>query len=168
MSKQQTCILPLVCLYRKDEPGSIQIDRDVLISMSRQLSRNSQTEQGGFLGANSQGIICDFWYDRNAQRDATGYVPSSACLADAIEAWHQSDGLSFAGIIHTHNSSMPKLSRSDLIYTQRLLEYNSGMERLIMGLSVNGDIKMYLFERDFIPWLNHKLQHNEPLYHSQM
>lgn len=157
-------ILPLSCLHREDDPGNIQIDSDILESMVMALSQDSRTEQGGFLGMDTQGIITGFFHDRDARRDETGYTPSSTGLADAMGQWQD---LSFAGIIHTH-SAMPRLSRGDLVYTQRLLECNPGMERLIMGLLVDGKLQMYLFERDFIPWLDRKLKHNEPLYRSQM
>ena len=167
MNKETTMVLPLYCLYRENNPQIIQIDSDVLSSIVEQLSQNSETEQGGFLGIDSRGVIRGFWYDWDAQRDATGYRPSRECLTEAIGKWRL-EGMSFTGIIHTHSSAMPKLSRSDLVYTQRLLEGNPNIKRLIMGLLVEGCIQMYLFERDFIPWLSHKLKHNEPLYRSQM
>ena len=167
VNKETMRVLPLHCLYRDNNPGSVQIDSDVLSSMIEQLSQNSETEQGGFLGMDAQGVIRGFWYDWDAQRDATGYQPSSECLTEAIGKWRL-EGMSFTGIIHTHNSAMPKLSRSDLVYTQRLLECNPNIKRLIMGMLVEGRVQMYLFERDFIPWLSRKLQHNEPLHRSQM
>ena len=156
--------LPLTFLYKHNDPGNILIEPPLLDSMICQLSQDRAVEQGGFLGIDSRGIIAGFCHDRDALRDETSYTPDCTCLATVMDQWEKA-GLSFAGIIHTH-AVLPRLSRSDLVYTMRLLECNPGMERILMGLLAAGSLTFYLFERDFIPWLNKKLAQNKPIFHT--
>lgn len=154
--------VPLIFLYKEGEPGRLAVDSTVLTRIVSELSQDGTVEQGGILGVDQQGILTEFYHDRDAQLDESSYTPNSTAIENKIEQW-RNDGITFFGLVHTH-IHMPRLSRSDLVYTKRLLECNPNMEKVVMGLLVKGELRMYLFERDFVCWLDEKLEKNEPLH----
>lgn len=162
MHKERMRALPLPFLYKKTDLGEILISDSLLDTIINRLTQDATREEGGFLAIDSQGSIAAFCHDQDAKRSETYYMPNAACLKRVMYQWSMVK-LSFGGIVHTH-TSMPTLSRGDLLYIKGLLECNPGMDRLIMGVITKGQLRMWLFEQDFIPWMTHKLQTNEPLY----
>lgn len=67
-------------------------------------------ESGGMLGEKN-GIICEFYFDNGNSTDSE-YAPNVNVLNRVLEKW-RNDGISFAGILHSHPNDQRLMSYND-------------------------------------------------------
>lgn len=73
-------------------------------------------ESGGILGRR-YGDVCAFFLDPRG--GAKEYIPDVSLLNRKLEQWAE-DGISFAGIVHSHPNGVTHLSREDMRYGERI------------------------------------------------
>lgn len=89
-------------------------------------------EQGGILGGRD-GVICAFFHDTSARCTRAEYHPDTAALNRVIAEWSGA-GISFMGIIHSHEAAARELSGQDLRFARSILDANPAMESLAFPL----------------------------------
>lgn len=93
-------------------------------------------EQGGILGYDVNGVICDFHQDINHDGDLYCYVPNIEHLNDWIENVWEPQMISYAGMVHSHLPEIPYLSEADYRYAEAILSANSDLEHVVLLLVV--------------------------------
>jgi len=92
-------------------------------------------ERGGILGRNEQGIITRFIADPGAITDATTYTPNVERINQEIQKW-KSEGISFAGFIHSHPPGVMHLSSADVSYAGTILEAMPKLDKLWLPIAM--------------------------------
>lgn len=103
-------------------------------------------ETGGILGEKN-GIICEFYFDKNAKCDKCEYVPEINDLNKVIEKWHE-EGLLFIGIAHSHPNGFDMPSQNDGLYAKIILSTNAHLKRLVFPIITieNDNVKISFYE----------------------
>ena len=110
---------------------------------------NFSVELGGALGI-KDGVISAFYGVRNTDKDRKSYSPSFDDL-NAADAYFESLGMSFVGIIHSHpigsfgsGSSIP--SKEDIDFFRSFSETNNDFEYLLFPIiTINNNKKVIVW-----------------------
>lgn len=81
-----------------------------------------QPEQGGVLGANEDGIISEYYFDKNGTSTSTGYVPNVTMINDVLANDWMPRGILMTGIVHSHANEVNVPSCIDVGYGIRILQ----------------------------------------------
>jgi len=94
-------------------------------------------ERGGVLGGRSEdGIVSEFYFDREARRNTVTYTPDEKLLNRLFaEDWNPR-GIRVLGFAHSH-LGLRRLSRGDLSYSQRILEAIPDLKRLLTPIVIS-------------------------------
>lgn len=106
----------------------MQIKREVYERIIASLSLSNH-ETGGILAIKDE-VICDFFFDEGKNSSPYYYEPNTEILDDIIEKW-ENEGLSFAGIIHSHLKGNGLLSPNDLKYAKLVREAMPDLKHLL-------------------------------------
>ena len=98
-------------------------------------------EQGGILGYDVNGVICDFHQDINHDGDLYCYVPNIEHLNDWIENVWEPRMISYAGMVHSHLPNVPYLSEADYQYAENILSANHELESVVLLLVITRGVK---------------------------
>lgn len=88
-------------------------------------------ETGGILGE-SGGVVCAFFFDAIGGAPDT-YAPSTTLLNEQIALW-QEQGISFAGIVHSHPNGVNCLSPRDMAYAEEIFFSNPQMREILFPI----------------------------------
>lgn len=102
---------------------------------------SSAPEQGGILGCDTNGVICDFHQDINHEGDLYCYVPNIEHLNDWIENVWEPRMISYSGMVHSHLPDIPYLSEADYRYAETILSENPDLEHVVLLLVVTRGVK---------------------------
>ena len=70
-----------------------------------------EPETGGILGV-KDGVVCEFYFDKNADCQIGEYCPNTVDVNSKLVEWAR-EGISFAGIIHSHPNNLFEFSNGD-------------------------------------------------------
>lgn len=130
----------------KPQTASITLSSSVEAELREKLCGQA-VEQGGALGIEN-GVISHYFHDTQARCDCNLFQPSPL-LNTLIALWRQ-EGITFAGLIHSHPADWPDLSEGDLNYVNRLLLSNPQLPAVLMGIMAGERLLFYGFERDYL------------------
>lgn len=130
----------------KPQTASITLSSSVEAELREKLCGQA-VEQGGALGIEN-GVISHYFHDTQARCDCNLFQPSPM-LNVLLAVWKQ-EGITFAGLIHSHPSDWPALSEGDLDYVRKLLLSNPQLPAVLMGIMAGEQLLFYGFERDYL------------------
>lgn len=99
----------------------VNITLSVLESIQSTLGTLS-AEKGGIIGGTSN-TISAYYFDKDAHTDHAHYFPSVQQNNSIIRQWAQS-GISFLGIIHSHQHGDMRLSGTDIAFAREIIKAN--------------------------------------------
>ena len=82
---------------------------------------SKKPECGGVLGASTEGIISEYYFDTSGKSEDNAYLPDVNEINRVLESWHEND-IHMVGIIHSHNANNPVPSCGDISYGIRILQ----------------------------------------------
>ncbi|MGN0473846.1 MAG: hypothetical protein ACI4IJ_02025 [Acutalibacteraceae bacterium] len=97
------------------------IYNDIVSEICRTIG-STEVESGGIIGE-KDGVISSYFFDRDAKRTSNEYYPNAGLLNEIIEDWYY-QGISFAGIVHSHPFGRRELSSDDIKYAKNILCHN--------------------------------------------
>ena len=95
----------------------MKIKREIEAQIIEALGR-SDLETGGIIGIKDD-AICAFCFDKGTASCKKYYEPNVAFLNSVIQNW-EDNGITFAGMIHSHPCGNLKLSIEDMEYATRV------------------------------------------------
>ncbi len=101
-------------------------------------------ERGGIIGE-KEGIICEFYYDTQAECNNNTYIPNVNELNIILKEWYE-HGIKFAGIIHSHPCCKKELSYADIEYAKRIMKVNDMKNILFPIVLIDKYVKLKLFQ----------------------
>lgn len=130
----------------KPQTATITLSPSVVTELQEKLCGQT-VEQGGALGIEN-GVVSRYYHDTQARCDCNLFQPSPL-LNVLLVVWKQ-EGITFAGLIHSHPAQWPELSEGDLDYVRKLLRSNPELPAVLMGIMAGERLLFYGFERDFL------------------
>ena len=107
----------------KDSPG-VCISGCVYHDIMKTIGSVSP-EMGGILGVRGN-IIEKFFFDgqhSSYEKKESVYIPDISKLNSVLQSWYE-EGITFAGVIHSHPLDMRKLSAEDVVYANCIMKEN--------------------------------------------
>ena len=114
----------------------MKIERKVLEEIISTIGQ-SKPETGGVLGM-KDGVICAFYFDKNADSELGAYCPNTDDINSKLQEWGD-EGISFAGIIHSHPNNCRLLSNGDEEGIKTIVKAIPAFEELYFPIVTNDD-----------------------------
>lgn len=102
---------------------------DVVIDEIKKFLRRPET--GGILGVDGSNIVTKFYPDSTGVTTKAQYIPDVNKLNEIIREW-ATEGIAFAGFVHTHPKGAERLSSCDVNYAKRIKEICALSEILML------------------------------------
>ena len=104
-------------------------DKQKLIGMFNLKSK----EQGGIIGADNAGYICEFYVEKNLSNNTNhSYIPNTKILEEIINTDWASKNIRFIGYVHSHLYNK-NISDEDIYFCREFINMND-IESVICGI----------------------------------
>ena len=144
-------LVPVAYSYKDVPKEYIVIHKSLLAGAVHALQTKPDVEQGCIVGCSmiDPNYLTHFHFDKNGIGDHQSYIPCTEDLNAFLETWNH-DHVAFAGVIHSHPGGNTELTPGDLKYVRSILQENSSVSRVLMGILVDNKLFLYGFHRDYL------------------
>ena len=112
--------------------NEILIEGEVLSEICQILSRYPY-ETGGIVGANENGIITTFQFDKTHTSSLFEYCPNIEFLNQVINENWTKQNIEFVGFVHSHPHN-GCISKKDIEYAKQILRENRELDSILIGV----------------------------------
>lgn len=99
-------------------------------------------ERGGIIGVKGD-CICAFYADVHGECDETHYAPSIEHWQAVLRTWGE-NGISFGGVVHSHQPGLQSLSYCDIRFAKTILAQNQSLLDSVLFLLAMPDAECIL------------------------
>lgn len=118
----------------------IPIEKSVLDEIKKTLCL---PETGGILGVNGRRVVTKFYPDVTGTTTKNNYIPDVRKLNEIIRHW-ATEGIAFAGFVHTHPKGAERLSSCDVSYAKKIKE-TCALSEILMLLYLPDEEKFFQY-----------------------
>jgi len=120
----------------------IHFRRETLDEMFSLIKRQAY-ETGGIIGVDDGGIISAFQFDKTCNSSPFEYCPNVDFLDRVINKKWAKRNIEFVGFVHSHLNNC-EISQQDIEYARNILEENSCLESILIGVINLGENKNHM------------------------
>lgn len=144
-------LVPVTYSYKDAPKEYIVIHKALLAEAIRDIQTKPDAEQGCIVGCSmtDPNYLTHYYFDKNGIGDHQSYIPRTEDLNAVLETWNQ-DHVAFAGLVHSHPGGNTELSPGDLKYVRSILQENSSVSRVLIGVLADRKLFLYGFQRDYL------------------
>ena len=96
-------------------------------------------ETGGILGANTNGVVTHFYYDRTGISSASGYAPDVLSVNSVLANCWMPNEIFMVGIVHSHSTLNIAPSCGDIAYGIRILQALDTVEEFYLPIVAHSE-----------------------------